>query len=109
MNKNLILIIFTSLIVILYSKMLKTRTNCVALGKDCDLTAWCCGKSVCKDYRCRAEGTKENQENWANSKKNPGKKCDWFHHCPKNYTCASHRCVFSEKFLKSLNSTLTSF
>ena len=106
--KNFEILIIISLLIIIYSKVLKTKkTGCIGLGKDCDLFSWCCGSGVCKDYRCRAKGTKDNQEKWANDKKNPGKKCDWFHHCPDNYTCASHRCVLSEKFLKSISSNLT--
>lgn len=104
--KKLTTLILLILSGIIYTKTFKKKTGCVALGKDCDFTAWCCGSNVCKDYRCRAKGTKDNQERWANEKNNPGKKCDWFHHCPKYYNCVSHRCALSEKYI---NTTSTSF
>ena len=69
------------------------KSRCVAYGGDCDATSYCCSGMVCKDYRCQVKGTKDNQEAWAPD----GVKCDWFHHCGKNYKCQSHRCVFQIK------------
>ena len=73
------------------SKSLKTTTRCINLGDDCDLTSYCCGSNVCKDYRCAKKGTKDNQVEWAPK----GEKCDYFHHCKKFYKCESHRCVLN--------------
>ena len=69
------------------------KSRCVAYGGDCDGTSYCCSGMVCKDYRCAVKGTKDNQVAWAPD----GEKCDWFHHCGKNYKCQSHRCVFQIK------------
>ena len=49
--KKLTTLILLILSGIIYSKTFKKKTGCVALGKDCDFTAWCCGSNVCKDYR----------------------------------------------------------
>jgi hypothetical protein len=68
---------------------LKSKTKCIALDGDCDLTAFCCADYVCKDYRCSVKGTKDNQIEWAPD----GDKCNWTHTCKKNYSCQSHRCV----------------
>ena len=70
---------------------MKTETKCMKKGDDCDFTAWCCGKLVCKDYRCSKKGTKDNQVEWAPK----GEKCDYGHHCKDNYKCESHRCVIN--------------
>ena len=84
---TILLIIFS----ISYSKVLKAKTKCMNLGDNCDLTSYCCGSWVCKDYRCAVKGTKDNQVKWAPS----GTKCDYFHHCPKYFHCESHYCVIS--------------
>ena len=97
---------FLSIISISFSTLLKTKTSCVALGGDCDLTSYCCGKLQCKDYRCSLKGTKDNQLGWDKSKKE-GNKCDWFHHCPKYYHCESHYCVVSRnKVVNAVAKTL---
>ena len=57
------LIIF--LLSITLEKKLKKKTKCMNLGDNCDLTSYCCGKWVCKDYRCAVKGTKDNQVKWA--------------------------------------------
>ena len=82
------LIILITILTISNSTLLKTKTSCVARNGDCDLTSYCCGKLVCKDYRCVLKGTKENQVEWAPK----GEKCDFFHHCKKGLYCQSHRC-----------------
>ena len=87
MSKLSFLLIIT-LLTITLQNLLKTKSKCVAFGGDCDLTSYCCGKLVCKDYRCVLEGTKENQVEWAPK----GEKCDFFHHCKKGLYCQSHRC-----------------
>jgi hypothetical protein len=71
---------------------LKTKTKCVSLNSDCDLTAYCCADYVCKDYRCSVKGTLDNQVEWAPE----GSKCNWTHTCKKDYSCQSHRCVLLE-------------
>ena len=87
--------IFYILLVVLFAftlnKTLKKKTNCIAYGGDCDLTSYCCGDFVCKEYRCSLKGTKDNQVPWRT------KKCDWFHWCKKGYTCQSHRCIKKNK------------
>ena len=85
--------IFLMILSTINLKVLKAKTKCMNLGDNCDLTSYCCGKWVCKDYRCAVKGTKDNQVAWAPD----GEKCDWFHHCGKNYKCQSHRCVFQIK------------
>ena len=87
MSKFSFLLIITLLTITLQT-LLKTQSKCVAIGGDCDLTSYCCGKLECKDYRCAKSGTKENQVEWAPK----GPKCDWFHHCKKGLYCQSHRC-----------------
>ena len=90
-----------TLLTITLQNLLKTKSKCVAFGGDCDLTSYCCGKLVCKDYRCAKEGTKENQVKWAPK----GKKCDFFHHCKKGLYCQSHRCdvkVGSDKTISDI-------
>ena len=87
MSKLSFLFILT-LLTITLQNLLKTKSKCVALDGDCDLTSYCCGKLECKDYRCAKEGTKENQVKWAPK----GPKCDFFHHCKKGLYCQSHRC-----------------
>ena len=89
--KNLFIFITLALFSVIISKTLKSQTKCVHLGNDCDLTSYCCGSNVCKDYRCAVKGTKDNQVGWDKSKKE-GNKCDWFHHCKKGRKCMSHRC-----------------
>ena len=101
--------IFYILLIALFSisiskKSLKSKTGCMNLGDDCDLTSFCCKKWVCKDYRCAVKGTKENQVKWAPK----GPKCDWFHHCSKYYICESHRCqINTNKLTKNVEKTLT--
>ena len=98
---------FLSIISISFSTLLKTKTSCVALGGDCDLTSYCCGKLQCKDYRCAKKGTKENQVPWAPK----GEKCDWFHHCKKGLHCQSHRCdvkVGSDKTISDIENASNS-
>ena len=95
------LIILITILTISNSTLLKTKTSCVARNGDCDLTSYCCGKLVCKDYRCVLEGTKENQVEWAPK----GEKCDFFHHCKKGLYCQSHRCdvkVGSDKTISDI-------
>ena len=89
MSKFSFLLIITLLTITLQT-LLKTQSKCVAIGGDCDLTSYCCGSLVCKDYRCAKKGTKENKVKWAPK----GEKCDWFHHCKKGLYCQSHRCDF---------------
>ncbi len=89
MSKFSFLLIITLLTITLQT-LLKTQSKCVAIGGDCDLTSYCCGRLVCKDYRCAKKGTKENKVKWAPK----GEKCDWFHHCKKGLYCQSHRCDF---------------
>jgi hypothetical protein len=81
-------IILITILSLSISKLLKTKTTCVARNGDCDLTSYCCGSLVCKDYRCVLKGTKENQVPWAPK----GEKCDYSHHCKKGLYCQSHRC-----------------
>lgn len=81
-------IILITILSLSISKLLKTKTTCVARNGDCDLTSYCCGSLECKDYRCALSGTKENQVAWAPK----GEKCDFFHHCKKGLYCQSHRC-----------------
>ena len=81
----------------------KSKTKCMQLGDDCDLTEYCCGKNVCKDYRCSPKGTKENQVKWAPK----GIKCDYFHHCKKYFKCESHRCVINtSKLIKKTGKSI---
>ena len=80
--------LFIAIITLSISTLLKTKTTCVARDGDCDLTSYCCGTLVCKDYRCSLKGTKDNQVAWAPK----GTKCDFFHHCKKGLYCQSHRC-----------------
>ena len=87
MSKFSFLLIITLLTITLQT-LLKTQSKCVAIGGDCDLTSYCCGSLVCKDYRCAKKGTKENKVKWAPK----GEKCDFFHHCKKGLYCQSHRC-----------------
>ena len=89
MSKFSFLLIITLLTITLQT-LLKTQSKCVAIVGDCDLTSYCCGRLVCKDYRCAKKGTKENKVKWAPK----GEKCDWFHHCKKGLYCQSHRCDF---------------
>ena len=91
MSKYLITILLFLISIVSTSKIKKS--HCVAYGGDCDATSYCCSGMVCKDYRCAVKGTADNQEAWAPD----GVKCDWFHHCGKNYKCQSHRCVFQIK------------
>ena len=81
--------IFASVLFVLFSLVLsnKLQSKCITHGGDCDLTSYCCGDFVCKEYRCSLKGTKDNQVPWRT------KKCDWFHWCKKGYKCQSHRCV----------------
>ena len=95
------LIIF--LLTISLEKKLKKKTKCMNLGDNCDLISYCCGKWVCKDYRCAVKGTKDNQVAWAPK----GTKCDYFHHCPKYYHCESHYCVISRnKVINTISKSL---
>ena len=89
--KNLFFMLIIAFFAVVMSKSLKSKTECVKLGNDCDFTSYCCGSHVCKDYRCAVEGTKDNQVGWDKSKKE-GNKCDWFHHCKKGKRYMSHRC-----------------
>ena len=89
--KNLFLILSLAILTFALSKSLKSKTNCIQYGGDCDFTSFCCGSNKCKDYRCSLKGTKDNQLGWDKSKKE-GNKCDWFHHCKKGRKCMSHRC-----------------
>jgi hypothetical protein len=94
MSKFIFLLLFSTLVI--FTSSLRTKkTRCMAEGDNCDLTAYCCAGLKCKDYRCAVDGTKENQEEWAPY----GKKCDWFHHCQKHYTCQSHRCQVNRKHI----------
>ena len=103
MAKNFKLFLILLLTVVISSLKLKTQTKCVNLKGDCDLTSYCCGKYVCKDYRCSEEGTKENQVSWAPD----GEKCDFFHHCKKNYKCESHRCIlYTNKIVDNIRKKL---
>ena len=103
MAKNFKLFLILLLTVVISSLKLKTQTKCVNLKGDCDLTSYCCGKYVCKDYRCSEEGTKENQVSWAPN----GEKCDFFHHCKKNYKCESHRCIlYTNKIVDNIKKKL---
>ena len=103
MAKNFKLFLILLLTVVISSLKLKTQTKCVNLKGDCDLTSYCCGKYVCKDYRCSEEGTKENQVSWAPN----GEKCDFFHHCKKNYKCESHRCIlYTNKIVDNIRKKL---
>ena len=100
MSKFSFLLIITLLTITLQT-LLKTQSKCVAIGGDCDLTSYCCGKLECKDYRCAKSGTKDNQVEWAPK----GPKCDWFHHCKKGLYCQSHRCdvkVGSDKTISDI-------
>jgi len=92
--KNLFLILSLAILTFALSKSLKSKTNCIQYGGDCDFTSFCCGSNKCKDYRCSLKGTKDNQLGWDKSKKE-GNKCDWFHHCKKGRKCMSHRCYDS--------------
>ena len=92
--KNLFLILSLAILTFALSKSLKSKTNCIQYGGDCDFTSYCCGSNQCKDYRCSLKGTKDNQLGWDKSKKE-GNKCDWFHHCKKGRKCMSHRCYDS--------------
>ena len=95
--------IFLMILSTINLKVLKAKTKCMNLGDNCDLTSYCCGKWVCKDYRCAVKGTKDNQVKWAPK----GDKCDWFHHCPKYYHCESHYCVISRnKLVNTVGKTL---
>ena len=78
--KLLSFLFFALLALVMGGKLRKTK--CVALGGDCDFTSYCCGDYQCRDYRCALKNTKENQVQWSPE----GTKCDWFHHCKKNYT-----------------------
>jgi hypothetical protein len=89
--KNLFLILSLAILTFAFSKSLKSQTNCIQYGGDCDFISYCCGNNQCKDYRCALKGTKDNQIGWDKSKKE-GNKCDWFHHCKKGRKCMSHRC-----------------
>jgi len=103
MGKNFKLFLILLLTVVISSLKLKTQTKCVNLKGDCDLTSYCCGKYVCKDYRCSEEGTKENQVSWAPN----GEKCDFFHHCKKSYKCESHRCIlYTNKIVDNIRKKL---
>ena len=103
MAKNFKLFLILLLTVVISSLKLKTQTKCVNLKGDCDLTSYCCGKYVCKDYRCSEEGTKENQVSWAPN----GEKCDFFHHCKKSYKCESHRCIlYTNKIVNDVKKKL---
>ena len=103
MAKNFKLFLILLLTVVISSLKLKTQTKCVNLKGDCDLTSYCCGKYVCKDYRCSEEGTKENQVSWAPN----GEKCDFFHHCKKSYKCESHRCIlYTNKIVDNIKKKL---
>jgi hypothetical protein len=103
MAKNFKLFLILLLTVVISSLKLKTQTKCVNLKGDCDLTSYCCGKYVCKDYRCSEEGTKENQVSWAPN----GEKCDFFHHCKKSYKCESHRCIlYTNKIVDNIRKKL---
>jgi hypothetical protein len=91
-------ILLIALFAFILNVSIKSKSKCMALGDDCDLTQYCCGNYVCKDYRCAVKGTKENQVKWA---KKGGKKCDWWYHCKKNMKCESHRCVIdTSKLIK---------
>ncbi len=100
-------ILTITLLIITLQNLLKTKSKCVAFGGDCDLTSYCCGKLVCKDYRCSKKGTKENQVKWAPK----GQKCDFFHHCKKGLYCQSHRCdvkVGSDKTISDIENASNS-
>jgi hypothetical protein len=84
-------ILLIALFAITLNVSLKSKSKCMALGDDCDLTEYCCEGLVCKDYRCAVKGTKDNQVPWAPK----GVKCDFFHHCKKHKKCESHRCVIN--------------
>ena len=95
--------IFLMILSTINLKVLKTKTKCMNLGDNCDLTSYCCDKWVCKDYRCAVKGTKDNQVAWAPK----GTKCDYFHHCPKYYHCESHYCVISRnKVINTISKSL---
>ena len=95
--------IFLMILSTINLKVLKTKTKCMNLGDDCDLTSYCCEKWVCKDYKCALKGTKDNQVKWAPK----GPKCDYFHHCGKYYKCESHRCeIDTKKLTKTVEKTL---
>ena len=95
--------IFLMILSTINLKVLKAETKCMNLGDNCDLTSYCCGKWVCKDYRCAVKGTKDNQVAWAPK----GTKCDYFHHCPKYYHCESHYCVISRnKVINTISKSL---
>jgi hypothetical protein len=95
--------IFLMILSTINLKVLKTKTKCMNLGDNCDLTSYCCDKWVCKDYRCAVKGTKDNQVEWAPK----GTKCDYFHHCPKYYHCESHYCVVSRnKVVNAISKSL---
>lgn len=86
--RALFIALLFALVAVTFGKLRKT--TCAGPGKDCDLFNYCCGKYVCKDYRCAPKGTKDNQIKW----RGLGQKCDWFHHCKgSNVECQSHRCV----------------
>lgn len=103
MVKNFKLFLILLLTVIISSLKMKTQTNCINLKGDCDLTSYCCGDFVCKDYRCSEKGTKDNQISWAPN----GEKCDYFHHCKKNYKCESHRCIlYTNKIVNDIKNKL---
>lgn len=91
MSSKLFTILFFVLITFCVSSKLR-KTKCIALDGDCDFTSYCCGDNQCRDYRCAVKGTQDNLIPWAPE----GNKCDWFHQCPKHYTCQSHRCVANE-------------
>ena len=91
MSSKLFTILFFVLITFCVSSKLR-KTKCVALDGDCDFTSYCCGDNECRDYRCAVKGTQDNLIPWAPE----GNKCDWFHQCPKNYSCQSHRCIANE-------------
>ena len=96
-------LIFTILLTITISKVLKKKTTCRNLGDNCDLTSDCCGSWVCKDYICAVKGTKDNQVEWAPK----GDKCDVFHHCRKYYHCESNYCVITKnKVISDVEKTL---
>ena len=101
--RNLFIILSFTLLVIIYSKSLKTAAKCIQYGGDCDFTSYCCGKNECKDYRCSVEGTKDNQVKWAPE----GEKCDYFHHCKKFFKCESHRCIlYTNKIVNDVKKKL---
>jgi hypothetical protein len=91
METKLKFFLFLLLTVLISSLRMRSKTGCIDFNGDCDLTSYCCGSNVCKDYRCAKKGTKDNQVEWAPK----GEKCDYFHHCKKFYKCESHRCVLN--------------